>query len=490
MPLATAIDPSSGCQYWYNSRTGCTAWTKEEVLDSEDDPDAPVIDLSQADPKKDGTNVATCGIAPGGVSDCPAKWGPDTTCESSPDRLPERSPDREPVSVAAREHNKDKRSRHDKKDKKDKRDKKRKKARKKEMKERDARDADEARALEADRLYDVGGVDQALDIAAAIAEKKRKLMGAKAELEVFPGYSGSSDDESHQSGQAVLAEAFDSDRDGTDEDGYPPGFAPDDIKQAQQLSERGGPSLLEELKWKAAYSNGPLPEPDPTAKLQLVQIDSSETDPIRIDIGDVVTVGRSRQNTVQLQDLQVSKEHIRLSRGRDGKVQVSDLGSKHGTTLNGLELAPNTPRIVDPGDVLAVATVGFRLEEVDPADVSDSEEELPQGSAAERMRAEKRRLMMRTLGVSSLKDASAHPHPQGHRNRAKERRLRDKHCTTGTRVEPTVPVVLQSSYSARLERRKPHAAVDSSAGQQSGLALCSVSRPLGDRPGLGFHTGT
>eukprot|EP00658_Telonema_sp_P-2_P025102 TRINITY_DN2010_c0_g1_i7.p1 TRINITY_DN2010_c0_g1~~TRINITY_DN2010_c0_g1_i7.p1 ORF type:complete len:106 (+),score=33.66 TRINITY_DN2010_c0_g1_i7:38-355(+) len=44
----------------------------------------------------------------------------------------------------------------------------------------------------------------------------------------------------------------------------------------------------------------------------------------------------------------VSKEHVRLSRGRDGKVQVSDLGSKHGTTLNGLELAPNTPRIVDP----------------------------------------------------------------------------------------------------------------------------------------------
>ncbi len=61
---------------------------------------------------------------------------------------------------------------------------------------------------------------------------------------------------------------------------------------------------------------------------------------------DVATVGRGPECTLVLSDPQVSKEHLRLSR-EDGGWVLTDLGSRHGTRVNGREVSRQTMRSLD-----------------------------------------------------------------------------------------------------------------------------------------------
>jgi hypothetical protein len=98
----------------------------------------------------------------------------------------------------------------------------------------------------------------------------------------------------------------------------------------------------------------------------------------RMPIGEaVVTIGRSLDNDIVLDDERVSRRHAQLRR-RYGQYVLYDLNSTGGTTVNGRP-ADETP--LRHGDVLAFAGVKMRFEQLDappaPPDPPDATRPMP-----------------------------------------------------------------------------------------------------------------
>jgi Protein of unknown function (DUF3662)/FHA domain len=74
-----------------------------------------------------------------------------------------------------------------------------------------------------------------------------------------------------------------------------------------------------------------------------------------------VTIGRSRQCDVVLNDANVSRQHAEI-RPRGGSWVLSDLGSTNGSTLNGRRI--EGPEVIRPGDEIELGTsvITFELE--------------------------------------------------------------------------------------------------------------------------------
>ena len=71
---------------------------------------------------------------------------------------------------------------------------------------------------------------------------------------------------------------------------------------------------------------------------------------------DVITVGRTAQNDIQLEDMSVSRFHA-FFRRRDGVWLVCDAGSSNGTTVGGAPLPPRSERMVESGTAVTFGTV-------------------------------------------------------------------------------------------------------------------------------------
>ncbi len=95
--------------------------------------------------------------------------------------------------------------------------------------------------------------------------------------------------------------------------------------------------------------------------LALVRTDTGERTPLA---GTVVTLGRSRDRSITIDDTRVSRAHARVE-PRQGSWVVVDEGSANGTRVNGTELAANRPRALRPGDVVGVGPVDLRVTTVD-----------------------------------------------------------------------------------------------------------------------------
>ena len=52
---------------------------------------------------------------------------------------------------------------------------------------------------------------------------------------------------------------------------------------------------------------------------------------------DIVTIGRSPENDIQICDKYISREHLRI-RQKGDRYFVRDLGSEHGTFVNGIQI--------------------------------------------------------------------------------------------------------------------------------------------------------
>jgi pSer/pThr/pTyr-binding forkhead associated (FHA) protein len=72
-----------------------------------------------------------------------------------------------------------------------------------------------------------------------------------------------------------------------------------------------------------------------------------------------VTIGRSRQCDVVLDDPNVSRQHAEI-RPRGGSWVLSDLGSTNGSSLNGRRI--DGPEVVKAGDEVEVGTSKIRFE--------------------------------------------------------------------------------------------------------------------------------
>ena len=66
-------------------------------------------------------------------------------------------------------------------------------------------------------------------------------------------------------------------------------------------------------------------------------------------------VGRSSENDIYLDDVQISRRHAEMI--WDGaRCAVTDLGSSNGTFVNGRRLMPNVPEALRPGDQVSFGT--------------------------------------------------------------------------------------------------------------------------------------
>jgi len=83
----------------------------------------------------------------------------------------------------------------------------------------------------------------------------------------------------------------------------------------------------------------------------LLVVRSSSSSRVLLPENGEITVGRGADCGVQLDDPGVSRRHAAITVS-EGVVRLSDLGSRHGTTLNGLRLG--APRVIFSGDVIGV----------------------------------------------------------------------------------------------------------------------------------------
>ena len=84
---------------------------------------------------------------------------------------------------------------------------------------------------------------------------------------------------------------------------------------------------------------------------------------IRLGIGDGAIIGR-RGSYAQAFAGQgyVSGNHARLQYNASEQFEVVDLGSTNGTFVNGQQLAPNMPRVVNVGDIVKFANLEFAVQ--------------------------------------------------------------------------------------------------------------------------------
>ena len=126
----------------------------------------------------------------------------------------------------------------------------------------------------------------------------------------------------------------------------------------------------------AAVVTSPEPEPTPTPTpppapppaapaprtsapgrtFVVIRADTGE----RIPLVDPLTIGRSRDRGVTVDDTRVSRAHARIERLRGGWAVV-DEGSANGTTVDGSPVAPNRPHALRPGSVIGVGPVELRV---------------------------------------------------------------------------------------------------------------------------------
>ncbi|MBX3284859.1 MAG: DUF3662 domain-containing protein [Actinobacteria bacterium] len=88
----------------------------------------------------------------------------------------------------------------------------------------------------------------------------------------------------------------------------------------------------------------------------LVRADTGERIPLR----DPLTIGRSRDRDVTVDDGRVSRAHARVERLRGGWAVV-DEGSANGTTVDGEAVVPHRPHALRPGSVIGVGPVELRV---------------------------------------------------------------------------------------------------------------------------------
>lgn len=97
--------------------------------------------------------------------------------------------------------------------------------------------------------------------------------------------------------------------------------------------------------------------PRPSAALTLVRSDTGRRHPLT---GGVVTIGRSKDRDITIDDNRVSRSHAHVE-VRDRTVVIVDEGSSNGTTVGSTELTAQEEHRVRAGDVITVGPVQLRV---------------------------------------------------------------------------------------------------------------------------------
>lgn len=121
-------------------------------------------------------------------------------------------------------------------------------------------------------------------------------------------------------------------------------------------------------------------------RLRLVPMGGPERRPFTITpSADAVTVGRSLKSRICLGDPAVSRDHAQFLY-REGTWLLSDLGSRHGTHVNGTPLTPERSLPIASGDLVRFGPFSFRLELGEPSrSITTTEPAVAPGTIIERV---------------------------------------------------------------------------------------------------------
>jgi RNA polymerase sigma-70 factor (ECF subfamily) len=98
----------------------------------------------------------------------------------------------------------------------------------------------------------------------------------------------------------------------------------------------------------------------PKNLLIVTPVDGAGSSPLTVGPCGCATIGRAEDCELRVDDATISKHHARIA-WCEGSWQVTDLGSRNGTSINRWTLTPNEPVIVHDGDTLAVGPLRFEL---------------------------------------------------------------------------------------------------------------------------------
>lgn len=96
-------------------------------------------------------------------------------------------------------------------------------------------------------------------------------------------------------------------------------------------------------------------------RLRLLPITGPAIDTVEIESEGPITLGRSSSTDVQLTDQSVSRRHARLAFHANQWI-ITDLGSRHGTSIGGVPLTKDESAPLAPGDTLAIGPWIFRVQ--------------------------------------------------------------------------------------------------------------------------------
>src|SRR5262245_30463858 len=91
----------------------------------------------------------------------------------------------------------------------------------------------------------------------------------------------------------------------------------------------------------------------PGEALTLVTLAGPAMPPRRVEPGKEVLLGRSSECDMRLEDASVSRRHARV-KPIGGRWFLTDLGSRHGTAVNGLRVRTEEPMPLRGGDHITI----------------------------------------------------------------------------------------------------------------------------------------
>lgn len=124
--------------------------------------------------------------------------------------------------------------------------------------------------------------------------------------------------------------------------------------------ELGNQTITGAARMRAVDQPGPTPPPPlPQGKPQVIGPDSlvralAKSD--RNPFSDLITVGRSANNDVVIDSVEVSKVHAWI-RTDEARVTICDQGSTNGTFVDGVRLEPRVDHTLRPGARVKLGTV-------------------------------------------------------------------------------------------------------------------------------------
>lgn len=98
----------------------------------------------------------------------------------------------------------------------------------------------------------------------------------------------------------------------------------------------------------------------PAEPIRLDPIAGPEAEPLRLEPGSMVSIGRSMNNDMVLLDGAVSREHASVQ-DKGGRWLLIDRGSRHGTILNGVQLQSGEPAVIQGGDLIRIGPWTLRV---------------------------------------------------------------------------------------------------------------------------------